>query len=197
MGRSEATGNCGGTKKSDGLPCTKPEGWGVEGATRGPCKLHGGTLPNVIKHHARAEMAELVAGQMGAVIPIDPLEGAQLAVGMAHGMVEYWMVELAKGHETDAGPSQRAIEGYRVAVKDFAHVIDLANKAGVADRLAQISERMADQITLACEAAFAAFIAAAKLTISPEQRTVFAQAVHVELAKLEQPAIEGTASEAA
>jgi hypothetical protein len=83
--------------------------------------------------------------------------------------VELYEAALA---ERDVTPTQ--VEGYRMALPDLARVSKLANDAGVVDRLAQITERMSEQLTLAAEQGLAE-LARAGLTLTVEQRTIFAR----------------------
>lgn len=48
-------GKCNAAKRGGGK-CTKTAGWGTDHVGYGPCKLHGGSMPNVVKH-AQDEMA--------------------------------------------------------------------------------------------------------------------------------------------
>ena len=92
-----------------------------------------------------------VVNQQLQHIEIEPLDAAVKAVELAYGAVEYWRVELYEAAlaERDATPTQ--VEGYRMALTDLARESKLANHAGVVDRLAQITERMSEQLTLAAE----------------------------------------------
>ena len=53
-----------GHEKKDGQPCSKPQGWGVEGTDEGPCRYHDGrdqrtrdaTKKAVLKYLARPEL---------------------------------------------------------------------------------------------------------------------------------------------
>lgn len=143
---------------------------------RGPCKLHGGTLPNVIRHHARAEAMEFVVGQLGAQAGIDPLDAAHMAVTLAHGAVEYWRVEIALATGGEGEPTATMREGYRAALMDFARVSKLAIDAGVADQL--LADRVAEQIALAAEEALAT------ITLDRTERAEFVTVFAKGLARL-------------
>lgn len=170
---------CNAPKRGGGL-CTRPAGWGTPNR-KGPCKNHGGRAPGVIKHHARAEAYEFIRGQPGAQVPIDPLDAATKAVELAHGMAEYWREEIANALVEEKPVTPKMLEGYRMALQDFDRMTASANRAGVADRMAALTERAVDQVTLAFEQTLMAF----KDTIDQEMRTAMGKVFGGELRKAE------------
>jgi hypothetical protein len=139
---------------------------------------------------------EFCIGQLGAAAPVDSLDAAVRAVELANGVVEYWRVELWEAIKEERDPTPTQIEGYRMALNDLARITKLANDAGVADRLAQIDERFAQQLTLAAEEMLAA-LAKIGVTLTNEQRTVAAAAYAGALRRLEGEPIEGEAKQLA
>jgi hypothetical protein len=84
-----------------------------------------------------------------------------------------------------------------MALTDFGRMTEMANRAGVADRLAQITGRMAEQLSLAAEAQIAALVKGG-VKLTDEQRTIAARAYAQAVRRLEGEAvepIEGTARE--
>jgi hypothetical protein len=137
-------------------------------------------LPNVEKHHARRAAHDFVSGQLGYEVDVDPLDGALMAVRMAAGARTYWLERLAECYEAGAPPGQAVVEGYRLAMQDLGRMSDTASKAGVAERLIAITERVAEQITLAFEEA------AQAMKLDPETRALGVATFSTALAKLEQ-----------
>jgi hypothetical protein len=45
----------------NGGPCKQPAGHGTPHPGKGPCKLHGGCMPNVVKRYATIEAREASA----------------------------------------------------------------------------------------------------------------------------------------
>lgn len=181
MSNSMANGRsyCDAPKRGGGT-CTRPAGWGTPNK-KGPCKNHGGAAPGVIKHHARAEAYEFIRGQPGAQVPIDPLDAATKAVELAHGMCEYWREEIADALVEEKPVTHTMLEGYRAALQDLSRMTEAANRAGVADRMAALTERAVDQVTLAFEQTLMAF----KDAIDPEVRSAMGKKFGDELRKAE------------
>lgn len=159
--------------------CKREAGWGTGHVGRGRCKLHGGCSPNAERGAAREEAYEFILGQNGAQAPIEPLDAAVKAVELAHGTVEYWRAELAKAYEAEEAPTPVVVEGYRMALQDLSRMTEAANRAGVADRLVQISERWVDRLALAFEEA------AQAMKLDAQTRAVGIAAYRKALAPLE------------
>ncbi|HTA32772.1 MAG TPA: hypothetical protein VK721_05050 [Solirubrobacteraceae bacterium] len=143
----------------------------------------------MVRHHARAEAMEFVIGQLGAAAEIDPLDAVVKAVELANGVVEYWRVELWNAIQADHDPTPTQIDGYRLALTDLARITKLANDAGVADRQAQITGRMGEQLALAAQQGLAE-LARVGLTLTAEQRAIFASGYAKGLRRLEGDPIE-------
>lgn len=140
-------------KTRTGTLCKRSAGAGTNHLGTGVCSKHGGCTPNHERKGARDLATAFVAGQLGAQVPIDPLDAAIKAVELAHGSVEYWRTLILKAIEKDEQPTPIQSEGYRMALQDWARMTEAANRAGVADRLATMDERFIEQVTLAFEEA--------------------------------------------
>lgn len=176
-----------GARTRSGSECRKSAGWNTPHLGVGRCSLHGGCTPDHVKHAARQEAMAFVVGALGHEIDIDPLDAALLAVRLAAGTVAYWRRQLADAYEKGEEPTPMQIEGYRATLTDLSRISKNAIDAGVTDKLAQITERMAEQIVLAAEEALAA------IQLDAEQRMIFAQRFAEALARLEGEPIEGGA----
>jgi hypothetical protein len=194
MSAAQAQGAYCNARRRRGGRCHLPAGWGTRHVGRGPCRKHLGNVPNVIRHHARAEAMEFVVGQLGAAVQIDSLEAAVRAVELANGVVEFWRVELWSAVQEQRDPTPTQIEGYRMALTDLARITKLASDAGVADRLAEITERTSEQLVIAAEQGITE-LARTGLTLTVEQRTMFARGYAEGLRRLEGQPIEGQAKQ--
>lgn len=141
---------CGGTKRN-GKPCELPAGFGTNHVGTGRCKFHLGSTKNHEAKGARDLATAFVVGQLGAQVPIEPLDAAVKAVELAHGSVEYWRTMILDAIENGGDPPPYLSDNYRLALSDLARMTDAANRAGVADRLATMDERFIEQVTLAFE----------------------------------------------
>jgi hypothetical protein len=177
---------CGARTRSDG-ECRKSAGWGTPHLGRGRCSLHGGCTPDHVKHAAREEALDFARNALGAEVADDPLDALLQAVRLASGAVAYWRLQL---HE-EPDPPERLREGFRLAVLDLAKISKAAVDAGVAERVVKITERMAEQITLAAEEGLAA------LKLDVAQRTLFARVFAQALERLEGEPIVGQAKQLA
>jgi hypothetical protein len=154
---------------------------------RGACKLHGGSTPNGIKHAQREEALAFARNTVRAEVADDPLDAWLQAVRLASGAVAYWRVQL-HGHQ-DGEPPEYLREGFQDSVLNLAKVSKAALDAGAAERRAKITERMAEQITVAAEEALGA------VQLDAEQRTIFVQRFAEALTQLEGNPIEGQAKQ--
>jgi hypothetical protein len=179
---------CGATTRA-GAECRKSAGWNTPHLGVGRCSLHGGCTPDHVKHAARQEAMEFVVGALGHEMDIDPLDAALMAVRLAAGSTAFWRYQLADAQAKGEELTSMQIEGYRMALTDLSRISKSAIDAGVVEKLAQINERMAEQIVLAAEEALAA------IQLDVEQRTIFAQRFAEALARLEGEPIEGQAKQ--
>jgi hypothetical protein len=80
MSTAQAEGAYCNAQKRRGGRCHLPAGWGTRHVGRGPCRKHLGNAPSVIRHHARAEAIEFVAGQRGVAVQGDSFKAAVRAL---------------------------------------------------------------------------------------------------------------------
>lgn len=177
---------CNAPRGNGRAPCKRPAGWGTPNQT-GPCKLHGGALPSVQKHHARVAALTFARGALGQELDIDPLEGVLLAVRLSYGVVDHYRHQLhTQPEHTDPAELQH---GYEKALVEYTRICQIAVNAGVAERQIKIIERVADQLGLLFEEV------AAAINATGEQRQLMRAAWVKGLERLEEPAIDGTAVE--
>src|SRR4051794_905891 len=91
-----------GAKKRNGDSCHSPAGWGTPYDV-GPCKFHGGAMPNVQKASA-GKALQREALKMGVSIDIRPEDLMLTTVRQAAGALQF-AVEYASKQE-DASPIQ-------------------------------------------------------------------------------------------
>jgi hypothetical protein len=133
---------------------------------------------------------------LGHEIDIDPIDAALMAVRLAAGTTAFWRCQLADGYGKGEEPTLMQIEGYRRAVADLSRVSKNAIDAGVVETLVQITERMAEQLSLAAEEMLAA-LASAGVTLTTEQRTIAAGAYAAAVQRLEDEPRGGQATQLA
>lgn len=174
-------GNCNATTRK-GTLCKRTAGAGTNHKGMGACSKHLGCTANHERKGARDLAAAFVVGQLGAQAPIDPLDAAVKAVELAHGSVEYWRTLILEHiEEGNDQPLPSHVSGYRDALQDLSRMTEAANRAGVADRMAALTERAVDQVTLAFEQTLMAF----KDTVDQEMRTAMGKVFGGELRKAE------------
>lgn len=175
---------CGAPTKKQGRTCRRAAGEGTPHLGRGPCRWHGGMLPNVIRHHARQEARE-IAVEWGIEMDIDPFGGIMLSVRMAYGAVQAFKARV----QPDSEPSSPEVIAWMAAQKHAAQIAKMAIDAGIAERQVQLAERMAEMIAMAHEDAIA------DEGLPPEQAARIAQRFSAGLLKLEAgEVIEGSES---
>lgn len=183
MSGTEVMKACGANTRQGGQ-CKKPAGWGTPHPGIGTCRFHLGSTKLHIRSAARVAALEFARGHFGQELDADPLEGVLMAVRLSYGIVDSWRHKLA---------IQVTVEDrqeYARAVEQYARICKLANDAGVSDRQIRILERMAEQLSLAFEEALPSSLVGSERAASIVR---FGQAI----ARLEAPAIEGTAEDVA
>jgi hypothetical protein len=173
---------CAARTRNGGL-CKQPAGHGTPHPGKGPCKLHGGCMPNVVKRYATIEAREAI-GKWGIELDIDPFEGILASVRMAYGAVAAFKARL----KDDSKPDSPEVIAWMAAQKHAAQIAKMAIDAGIAERQVQIAERMAEQIAMAYEDALA------DEDLSPEQVSRIAAKFSAGLMRLEGEVIEGSES---
>lgn len=155
--------------------CRRPAGWGTVHKGRGPCRLHGGCLPNVIVHYEQEAAVAFARAALGDKVSIDPLEAMVQSVQLAAGIVEYYRMQLS---EIEDEPSPALTRAYRRAVLDLSRCAATALKANVEERRSAMEEETANLIAGAIDRA------AAPLELTRDERAAFAQRVGEELKAL-------------
>lgn len=153
---------CGAKKKQDDGVCQKPAGWGTDHPGHGPCRLHGGATPTVAKS-AREEQVKAEArrtlGRLQAVPVDDPLTELKKLAGEAvawKNLLADHVAELERlRYENPAGGEQvrGEIVLFERALDRCASILAAIARLNIDDRLARITERQADIVIRAIEAA--------------------------------------------
>lgn len=155
------------TKQPPFGPCHRPAGWATAHPGSGPCKHHGGRLPNVSQHHeevllverARRELTQLNAAAGRIDNPLAAL--AELA-----GEATRWknilaahvstLEHLRYSSEGEDGQRTEHIRGevilFQNALKDLGHLLVAIARLNIDDRLARIEERELDMVVRAVDA---------------------------------------------
>lgn len=163
--------------------CRRPAGWGTVHKGRGPCRLHGGCLPNVIVHYEQEAAVAFARAALGDKVSIDPLEAMVQSVQLAAGIVEYYRMQLSEHYrmqlsEIEDEPSPALTRAYRRALLDLSRCAATALKANVEERRSAMEGETANLIAGAIDRA------AAPLELTRDERASFAQRVEEELKAL-------------
>lgn len=91
---------CGAKKKRGGV-CGKPAGHGTDHPGIGPCKLHGGQLPNVVRHHLPSIAEDALLGTGGLALAnaysdVEPLRALVFCVHRTAGQVQFYAERIAE-----------------------------------------------------------------------------------------------------
>ncbi|MFC5654508.1 hypothetical protein [Streptomyces nogalater] len=158
-----------GAQKRQGAPgetCTFTAGWGTDHVGFGHCRLHGGNT-RTQRTAARAEMADAEARQVLAALDVVPVADPFAALSKLAGQVLAWQEAISAivndlgdriRYEGASGAEQlRAeISLYERAMDRTGHVLGLIARLNIEDRMARVTERQADALVSALEAALAA-----------------------------------------
>jgi hypothetical protein len=171
-------------KKRRGGRCRLPAGWATPHEGRGPCKFHGGRLPNVVQHYAQ-EQAMDEAKKWGVGADVDPLQAILETVRLSAGAHREFQRRVAE--KAGAEPNSPEVMAYMAAVKQTAQIAKMALDAGVAERLVNLAEREGEMLAALFEDVLA------EVELTPAQRTALAAGLGRKLALLEGgDVIEGT-----
>ena len=175
-----------GAKARSGGRCRRPAGWGTVHKGRGPCRNHGGCLPNVVAHYERERVLDDVR-VMGVEIDAHPMDGLLTAVRVTAGHLAFAR-QMTAGLGPDGEPidprdpwirfEQEAVDRYRTTCK-------VALDAGTDERQIHIAERMAEVIAAAFEDALV------DVDLPHAQRERVAQRFSAALTRLEGQPVEG------
>ncbi|RPE39755.1 hypothetical protein EDD90_2773 [Streptomyces sp. Ag109_O5-1] len=158
-----------GAQKRQGQPgdtCSLVAGFGTDHVGIGRCKFHGGNTRNQ-RIAAAAELADLEARQILATLDVTPVGDPFAALSRLAGQVVAWQEAISSivndlgdriRYEGAAGSEQLRAEIalYERAMDRTGHVLGLIAKLGIEDRMARVTERQADALVSALEAALAA-----------------------------------------
>lgn len=147
--------------KKGGGKCNLAAGWGTRHPGIGPCRLHGGMLPGVVKAAIKQELNET----LGREFEIDPITALLWLVRLAAGDVQYWRGQVIKlqlqatekyGEENaHTGLIEQTIMGkqltlagreYKLAQERLAKHSKTALDAGINERAIKLQEAYAEQI---------------------------------------------------
>lgn len=154
---------CGGPRKHNAGPCTRPAGWGTGHAGVGRCKMHGGSTPT----HERAGQRELLEREareaFGRLADVStPITDPLTALFELAGHVKAWMEFLAGriadlktlSHDSFAGEQiEGEIQLWERALDRCNTVFGTAARLNIDERLAAITERQAEVVMAAINAA--------------------------------------------
>jgi hypothetical protein len=159
---------CGARKRQGaaGETCTFVAGWGTDHVGFGHCRLHGGNT-RTQRTAARAEMVDSQARKVLATLDVSPVGDPFAALSRLAGQVLAWqeaISDIVNGlgdrvrYEGAAGSEQLRAEIalYERAMDRTGHVLGMIAKLNIEDRMARVTERQADALVSALEAALAA-----------------------------------------
>jgi hypothetical protein len=159
---------CGAQKRQGaaGDTCTFVAGWGTDHVGFGHCRLHGGNTRNQ-RTAARAAQADSEARQVLATLDVTPVGDPFTALSRLAGQVLAWQEAISSivnhlgdrvRYEGASGSEQLRAEIalYERAMDRTGHVLGMIAKLNIEDRMARVTERQADALVSALEAALAA-----------------------------------------
>jgi hypothetical protein len=87
-------------------PCRRPAGWGTDHYGFGPCKNHGGSMPQVAQHHGQAmavaqAMSEIT--RLGGAPPADPEQALLDLVSQSAALSTFYGQQVAILAEREPG----------------------------------------------------------------------------------------------
>jgi hypothetical protein len=158
-----------GAQKRQGRPgetCTFVAGWGTEHVGFGHCRLHGGNT-RTQRAGAREQMVDAEARQVLAALDVTPVGDPFAALSRLAGQVLAWQAAISSivndlgdrlRYEGASGSEQLRAEIalYERAMDRTGHVLGMIAKLNIEDRMARVTERQADALVTALEAALAA-----------------------------------------
>lgn len=156
MGALHDSRYCGAKKRQGEGHCTRPAGWGTPHPGYGPCKLHGGSSPDVMGVVVEAQVREL----FGQIAPeIKPVDNPLAAYAAFAGRVMAWMELMDKlldslrvvGYESEyAGTQvQAAVQLYERAMDRANTVLSSYARLHIDERLTRIEQDKVELISKA------------------------------------------------
>lgn len=155
---------CGGKKRQGEGTCTQPAGWGTDHPGYGTCKLHAGSAPSNTLH-AEKLRANDEARRALAQLDVAPVDDPLAALLKLAGQVVAWQTATAgllddltavRYQSMQGGEQLRAeVALYERAMDRAAAVLAAIARLNIEDRLAKVTERQADAVIAAIDAALA------------------------------------------
>ena len=156
---------CGARKRQGEGTCTRPAGWGTDHPGIGHCKLHGGSTTTQTTQ-ANRRRAEDEARALLAELHVSPVEDPLQALLKIAGQVLAWQEATASlvneleevRYEGATGAEQLRAEValYERAMDRAVQVLSAIARLNIEERLARVTERQADAVIDAIDAALAA-----------------------------------------
>ncbi|MBP5896324.1 hypothetical protein [Streptomyces scabiei] len=159
---------CGAQKRQGGPgeTCTFVAGWGTDHVGTGRCRLHGGNT-RTQRAAAQAEKAEEEARRVLATLDVTPVADPFAALSTLAGQVLAWQEAISHivnklgdrvRYEGASGAEQLRAEValYERAMDRTGQILGMIAKLNIEDRMARVTERQADALVSALEAALAA-----------------------------------------
>lgn len=157
-----------GAQKRQGAPgetCTFVAGWGTDHVGTGRCRLHGGNTRNQ-RTAARTQQAEQEARALLAELEVPAVDNPFTALARLAGQIVAWQETMAGivnrlgerlRYESAVGTEQLRAEIalYERAMDRSAQVLGMIARLNIEDRMARVSERQAEIVVSAIEAALA------------------------------------------
>jgi hypothetical protein len=151
--RTEPVVLCGARRRQGEGTCRKQAGWGTRHQGIGPCRLHGGLLPNHIKHaeRVRVELGVRTTLARERLVPLDdPLQQLQLVAaevlrlkdilaGMVDDLPSWIYYEGMAGRED----VRAVLSAYERAQNRALRVLTEMVKLDLDERLAKVSAAQA------------------------------------------------------
>lgn len=158
--------HCGGKKRQGEGTCTRPAGWGTDHVGIGYCKLHGGStgthatqaVRRRAEEDARAVLAELdireVSDPLAALLKLagQVLAWQEATATLVNGLEDGVRYEGATGAEQ----LRAEVALYERAMDRALTVLAAIARLNIEERLARVTERQADAVIDAIDAALAA-----------------------------------------
>jgi hypothetical protein len=146
---------CGRPKRQSEGNCGRPAGWGTDHAGRGPCKLHGGSAPQVTRT-AKQALVEFHATRQLANLDVAPVTDPLTELAKLAGQVIAWRDILAEQvnqltsirYEAETGGEQlrSEIAVFERAMDRCINVLGTIGRLKIDERLVRIEQQRVDLV---------------------------------------------------